>query len=46
MIFDLFRRSELKQCDPETWKRQWQSLVPPQNMDVPITIEGQWTSCR
>ena len=41
MIFDLFRRSELKQCDPESWKRQWQSLVPPENLDVPITFEGE-----
>ena len=41
MIFDLFRRSELKQCDPESWKRQWQSLVPPENRDVPITFEGE-----
>lgn len=41
MIFDLFRHSELHQCDPETWKRQWQSLVPPENRDVPITMDGQ-----
>ena len=41
MIFDLFRRSELHQCDPETWKQQWQSLVPPENRNVPITVDGE-----
>lgn len=29
------------QSDPETWKRQWQSLVPPENRDVPITADGE-----
>ena len=41
MLFDLFRREELRQCTPEEWKTQWQSLFPPENRDVPITRDGQ-----
>lgn len=41
MLFDLFRHEELRQCTPEEWKKQWQSLVPPENRDVPITYAGQ-----
>lgn len=39
----LFRRARrpLVQSSPEEWKRQWQSLVPPENRDVPITLDGQ-----
>ena len=37
----LHRKSALQQNDPETWKRQWQSLVPPENRDVPITLDGE-----
>lgn len=41
MIFDLFRRGELHQCDKETWKKEWKSLFPPENRDVPITVDGE-----
>ena len=41
MLFDLFRKAELHQCSPEEWRRQWQSLVPPENRNVPITYEGR-----
>ena len=41
MLFDLFRRGELRQCMPEEWKTQWQSLFPPENRDVPITCDGE-----
>ena len=41
MLFDLFRREALRQCTPEEWKTQWQSLFPPENRDVPITFDGQ-----
>lgn len=41
MIFDLFRHSPLCQCSPEAWRAQWQSLVPPENRNVPITCEGR-----
>lgn len=41
MLFDLFSKGKLKQCSPEEWKEQWQSLVPPENRDVPITLGGE-----
>lgn len=41
MAFRLFRRNVLHQCTPEAWKQQWQSLVPPENRDVPITLDGE-----
>lgn len=41
MGFDFLRRKPFHQSDPETWKRQWQSLVPPENRDVPITLDGE-----
>ena len=31
----------LCQCDPETWRRRWQSLVPPECRDVPIVFDGR-----
>lgn len=37
----LRKKTELQQTDFETWKRQWQSLVPPENRDVPITMDGE-----
>ena len=39
----LFRRARrpLVQSSPEEWKQRWQSLVPPENRDVPITLDGQ-----
>lgn len=41
MLSDLFRRRRLHQNDPETWKAQWQALVPPENRNVPITVDGE-----
>lgn len=35
------KKQPFHQSDPETWKRQWQSLVPPENRDVPITADGE-----
>lgn len=35
------KKEKLAQCDPETWKLRWQSLVPPENRDVPITVDGR-----
>lgn len=32
------RKAPLVQYDAETWKRRWQSLVPPECRDVPITL--------
>ena len=38
----LFRRkTEWKQNSPEEWKVDWQSIVPPENRDVPVTVEGE-----
>lgn len=37
----LRKKKELRQNDPETWKHLWQSLVPPENRDVPITLDGE-----
>lgn len=35
------RRTALQQSSTEVWKAQWQSLVPPQCRDVPITVAGE-----
>ena len=35
------RKTELKQNSPEDWKKEWQSIVPPENRDVPITVGGK-----
>lgn len=35
------RKTELKQNSPEDWKKEWQSIVPPENRDVPITVGGE-----
>lgn len=35
------RKKAFSQSDTEAWKMQWQSLVPPQCRDVPITIDGE-----
>lgn len=43
MGFVFFRRKKFLQSDPEEWKRRWQSLVPPENRDVPITLDGETT---
>lgn len=37
----LRKKKELRQNDPETWKHLWQGLVPPENRDVPITLDGE-----
>lgn len=34
----LRKKKEFRQTDPESWKKQWQSLVPPESRDVPITV--------
>lgn len=34
------KKAPFSQCTPEEWKRQWQSLVPPECRDVPITVDG------
>ena len=31
-------RAVLAQSSPEEWRRQWQSLVPPECRDVPVTV--------
>ena len=41
MAFRLFQKKPFTQCDPETWKRRWQSLVPPECRDVPITVGNE-----
>ena len=41
MAFRLFQKKSFTQCDPETWKRRWQSLVPPECRDVPITVGNE-----
>lgn len=41
MSLRLFRKAQLNQTDPQTWKQQWQSLVPPECRDVPIEIDGK-----
>ncbi len=39
-MFFFFRKNEaLHQSDSETWLKQWQSLVPPEYRNVPITVE-------
>lgn len=38
----LFRRKkEFLQCSSEEWIRRWQSIVPPENRNVPITVDGE-----
>lgn len=36
----LFHRKPFYQTDSETWKHLWQSLVPQECRDVPITVDG------
>lgn len=40
MPFHLFHKEPFTQTDPETWKTLWQSLVPPECRDVPVTVDG------
>ena len=35
------RKSEIKQNSSEEWKAQWQSIVPSENRDVSITVDGK-----
>lgn len=35
------RKTQWTQNSPEEWKKQWQSIVPPENRDVPITVDGE-----
>lgn len=41
MAFFLRKHREIVQSDPETWKKQWQSLVPPECRNVPITLGNE-----
>ncbi len=36
-----WKKKDFTQSSSQAWKEQWQSLVPPENRDVPITLEGQ-----
>lgn len=36
----LWKKKPLVQTDEETWRAQWQSLVPPECRNVPITADG------
>lgn len=38
MAFRFGRKPPLVQCESEAWKQQWQSLVPPECRNVPITL--------
>lgn len=37
----LFHKPPLRQTDPKTWKHLWQSLVPEDCRNVPVTVEGK-----
>ena len=37
----LFSKKENQPLTPEEWKVLWQSLVPEENRDVPITVDGK-----
>lgn len=34
-------RALFRQSSPEEWRRQWQSLVPPECRNVPVTVGGK-----
>lgn len=36
-----WKKETLKQNEPEQWIRQWKNLVPPENRDVEITVDGE-----
>lgn len=36
-----FASQPLTQSDTETWRRQWQALVPPECRNIPINLNGQ-----
>ena len=36
-----WKKKAFSQNSPEEWKKQWQSLVPPENRDVPVTVDGE-----
>lgn len=40
MPFRLFHKKPFTQTDPETWKTLWQSLVPSECRNVPVTVDG------
>ncbi len=35
------RKAPFSQTEKEVWKAQWKSLVPPENRDVPVTVDGK-----
>ena len=36
----LFKKQSEPMLTPEEWKELWQSLVPPECRDVPVTVDG------
>ena len=42
MLFDAIRRRRQEKADSQqAWLARWQSLVPEENRNVPVTVEGQ-----
>ena len=42
MLFDAIRRRRREKADSQqAWLARWQSLVPEENRNVPVTVEGQ-----
>lgn len=41
MAFLFRKRKKFVQSDTQAWKKEWQSLLPPQCRDVPITVDGR-----
>lgn len=41
MLFDAIRRRRQEKADSQqAWLARWQSLVPEENRNVPVTVEG------
>ena len=42
MLFDAIRRRRQEKADSQqAWLARWQSLVPEESRNVPVTVEGQ-----
>ncbi len=42
MLFDAIRRRRQEKADSQqAWLARWQSLVPEENRNVPVTVEGR-----
>ena len=41
LFFDRRKKAPFSQSPTEKWKRQWQTLVPPECRDVPVTVDGR-----